>query len=121
MSKKFLPKEKVEEIKGFEEIMDLVLDEQEQVEVEKKRKELERYNDTYQLYNFLENEISRLEKLSLFFGKKLANYKKFNQTELILEKQSNKCSDAKIDLIYKLTKEDSHINQSLSSLFNTLF
>ncbi|OUR97151.1 hypothetical protein A9Q84_12555 [Halobacteriovorax marinus] len=121
MAKKYFSKEKIKEMKGFEEIMDLVIDEEDQVEVEKKRKEIEKYNDTYQLYNFLENENARLEKLALFFGKKLNNYQKFNQTNLILEKQSTKCSDSKSELIKKLVREDSHINNSLSTLFNTLF
>jgi hypothetical protein len=118
---KVLSKEKMDEIKGFEDIMDLVLDEQEQVQAEHKKKELEKYNDTYKLYNFLENEVRRLEKLSQFFGTKLKNYKKFNQTKYISTKQEKICDETKSDLAKRLTPSNSHFNKQLQSLFDSLF
>lgn len=123
MSKKnkILPKEKMVEIKGFEEIMDLVLDEQEQVQAEQKKKELEKYNDTYKLYNFLENEVSRLEKLSQFFGTKLNNYKKFNQTNYIANKQVVISEETKTNLVKRIIPADSHLNTQLKSIFDSLF
>ena len=119
--KKILSKEKIQEIEGFEEIMDLVLDEEEQIQVEQKRKELEKYNDTYKLYNFLENEVKRLEKVSQFFGTKLKNYKKFNQTQYIAKKQDTICSEAKKKLLKEVIVNDSHLNKQLETLFNSLF
>ncbi|WP_127715890.1 hypothetical protein [Halobacteriovorax sp. HLS] len=118
---KVLPKDKIDQIKGFEEIMDLVLDEQEQIQAEQKKKELEKYNDTYQLYNFLENEVIRLEKFSQFFGTKLKNYKKFNQTQYIAKKQTIICDEAKEKLVKRMLPSDSHLNKQLESLFNSLF
>lgn len=118
---KVLSSEKIKDIEGFEEIMDLVLDEEEQIQAEHKRKELEKYNDTYKLYNFLENEVSRLEKMSQFFGTKLNNYKKFNQTRYISRKQETICSEAKKKLLKKIILNDSHLNKQLEILFNSLF
>ena len=119
--KKIISKEKFKDIEGFEEIMDLVLDEEEQLQVEQKRKELEKYNDTYKLYNFLENEVKRLEKVSQFFGTKLKNYKEFNQTKHIAKKQETICSETKKDLLSHVVVKDSHLNKRLETLFNSLF
>jgi hypothetical protein len=119
--KKILSPSKIKDIEGFEEIMDLVLDEEEQIQAEHKKKELEKYNDTYKLYNFLENEVKRLENLSQFFGTKLNNYKKFNQTQYIAKKQNTICKESKKKLSKEVIHPESHLNKQLESLFNSLF
>ncbi|CBW26275.1 hypothetical protein BMS_1412 [Halobacteriovorax marinus SJ] len=121
VKKKLISKEKLDEIKGFEEIMDLVIDEHEKLEVEKKQREAEKLNDSYLLYNFLEDEAHRLEKLSKFFGTKINNYKNFNQTSHILKKQDIQRKQIKKDLVEFQMSEYSPLNKHLEKLFNALF
>ncbi len=121
VKKKIITKEKLDEMKGFEEIMDLVVNEHEKIEIEKKQRESDKINDSYHLYNFLEDEASRLEKLSKFFGTKINNFKNFNQTTHILKKQSQQKALTKSDLAEYEVRTNSPLNIQLGKLFNSLF
>lgn len=121
VKKKVISKEKLAEIKGFEDIMDLVVNENEKLEVEKKQRESDKMNDSYHLYNYLEDESARLEKLSKFFGTKINNFKNFNQTKHILDKQNEQRAIAKRDLAEYEMRTNSPLNIQLGRLFNSLF
>lgn len=121
VKKKIISKKALDEIKGFEEIMDLVVNEHEKLEVEKNQRESDKLNDSYVLYNYLEEEYHRLEKLSTFFGAKIKNYEEFNQTEHILLKQNQQKSQTKSDLADFQTKDRSPLNKHLEKIFNSLF
>lgn len=114
-------KNKMNDIKGFEEVMDLVLDENGQIEELKKRKELERYNDTYELYNFLENEKIRLEKIDDLFSKKVPNLLIHSQTKRLIQLSKEKKAEAICDLLNKVTPENSYFNQHMDSIYNGAF
>lgn len=121
VKKKIISKEKLNDMKGFEEIMDLVVDDNEKLELENKKRNDDKVNDSYQLYNFLEDESNRLEKLSQFFGTKISNFKEFDQTEFIRSKQSEQKKQTKSELAEFQARKESPLNMHLGRLFNSLF
>ncbi|WP_372653098.1 hypothetical protein [Halobacteriovorax sp.] len=121
VKKKVISREQQRDMKGFEEIMDLVADDNEKLEIENQKKKSDKVNDSYQLYNFLEDESNRLEKLSQFFGTKISNFEDYNQTEYIKKKQSEQKTLVKSELAKFQSKENSPLNMHLGRLFNSLF
>jgi len=121
VKKKVISKNQQKDMKGFEEIMDLIIDDNEKLEVENQRRNADKANDSYQLYNFLEDESNRLEKLSQFFGTKINNFKDFNQTDFINQKQTEQKKRIKNDLANLQSNKNSPLNMHLGRLFNSLF
>ncbi len=121
MVKKKLTKQQLQELQGFEDIMDVVIEEKEIQVQEKKRKELEKFNDSFELYNFLEYETLRLKKLDNFFSYKISNIKANPQTIELNKRQEERKNQVKGELANKIIDINSPFHQNLKLIFNSSF
>lgn len=109
------------EYEGFEDLMDEVVAEREREEFLKRRKDLERYNDTFELYNFLEQETSRLKKVNSFLSEKLPNLKNSPHSNIILTQQKEKTKKTKRILIDELMSPKSTFSKNIKQLWKSSF
>lgn len=116
-----IDKNKAEELRGFEDVIDIILDEEEQKERAQTQKEIERYGDTYELYNYLESERERLEKINQFFSLKVANMQEYSQTAYLLAHQKDVRNRGRKELIEELKRENSLFIKQLNILFSKSF
>ena len=121
MVKKKLSKKQMGELRGFEEVMDMVIEEKEVQFQEKKRKELEKFNDSFELYNFLENETLRIKKLDDFFSYKVPNIKANSQTEELNNRQEERKVHVKDELVNRIVDINSPFHFNLQQIFNLAF
>jgi len=121
MVKKKLSKKQATDLQGFEEVMDMVIGEKEVQLNEKKRKELEKFNDSFELYNFLEYETVRVKKLDDFFSYKIPNINANSQTEELNKRQIEKKELLKEELVNRIIDINSPFHYNLKQIFNTAF
>ncbi|MBT3583263.1 MAG: hypothetical protein HN509_00035 [Halobacteriovoraceae bacterium] len=118
MNKKIISEDQLNELKGFEDVLDLILDGKSLHTLDKKS---QKSHDNYDLYNFLEQESVRLFYIDSFFGSKLKNIERFPQTELLLEKQKGNRSLMKEELTEILGRKDSPLLKHLKGAFESAF
>ena len=120
MSKKkplFISDQKKGELAGFEEVLDLVGKDGTQIRTTKKEAQIE----DYEIYDFLEKENARLEKLDQFFTTQMPLIKKYPQTEGLIKKEYDETNLIKDELITKLQREDSPLFHFLNQVFKNSF
>lgn len=105
-----------EDLKGFEEVLDLYVDKQRLSERER-QKDLGRNANPFELFNFLEKEKERLAKLDLFFREKLPNIESSPVTEQLLTIQQERREQTEDELIRKLSAPNSPLQKTLEHLF----
>lgn len=104
---------------GFEEAMDLVhSNNSKKSELEKRRKD--KY-DPHELYNFLELENLRLQKLDIFFNDKVQNLVEHPTTEELCDIQQNQIAQTKKQLWSMLHSPKSIYLKNLRMMFNNVF
>lgn len=116
-----LDRSKMEELKGFEEVIDIFFEEEEKEERELYKKKISSSNETHELYNFLEDERARLKLLNEIFTTKLRNLKEYPQAKnlALYQKQNMKSLH---DEVVNISKEKGSIlYQQLELLFNKSF
>ena len=111
--KKVIKKIKAEGMDGFEDIADMA------EPISKSQRE--RNIDNFDLFNFLEYEYDRLEKLSVFFSHKLNNLKKYPQTEKLIERQTKLRDKLKVDVLQRICPSNSIFTQHLEQIFDKSF
>jgi hypothetical protein len=121
VKKNKLTKKQLDELQGFEEIMDVVSEERTIADKELKRKEIEKFNDSFELYNFLEHEVNRVKKLDDFFSYKVPNLKNNPQTEELNFRQAEKKKHLKEELKKKIKTPGSAFQKNLKQIFDTVF
>lgn len=120
MSKKIIKRldsEKISELKGFEDVMDLILDEHEKIEEKKKKRENDKLSEGHDIYNFLEVESERQRRVDRFYGKKAPNKIKHDQSDKLIEKEVERKFHLKNKLMIDLVDKDSNLIENLSLLF----
>lgn len=106
------------DLKGFEEVMDLIDHDRNQSEREKQRRAK---HDPYELFNFLELENVRLQKLEIFFNDKVQNLTEHPTTEKLCDIQQNQIDQTRHQLWSTLHTDESIYLKNLRHLFNKVF
>lgn len=106
------------DLSGFEEVMDLIDHDRKQSEREKHRRAK---HDPYELFNFLELENVRLQKLEIFFNDKVQNLTENATTENLCDIQQNQIDQSRKQLWSTLHADESIYLKNLRLLFNKVF
>lgn len=122
MAKKKLniPANKREELKGFEDLMEGFLEENEERAMKNNLANDKNY-DSYKVYNHLELERERVQKLSNMVSRKIPNVIEHNQSKEIIEKFATYNFNLREEIIEELKKFDSGFNKNIRLLFNKAF
>lgn len=106
-----------EELKGFQEILDLYPGIKVDIEnkLERSRKE------EVDLTTLLESELSRLDKIESFFEGKIFHPEDQKNLDLLILKQEKQLNEVKQKLIQDLIQPDSILNNSLRNMFDSSF
>ncbi len=108
----FLTDKKKRELEGFEDVLDLIDNNGVEVKTSKKDAQIE----DYEIYDFLEKEVARLEKIDQFFTVQMPLEKKYSQTKGLINKETAAVQDIKDEIIEIISKEDSNLAQFLNHL-----
>jgi len=108
-----------EDLTGFEDALDLINKDKNHIEVTGNRKE--RQIEDYQIYDFLEKEIARLEKLDQFFTIQMPLEKKYSQTRKLIKKESAQLHVVKDEIIELISHNDSNLCNFLESLIRRTY
>ena len=113
-----LPPEKLKQLEGFEDIIDL-LEEDSTVEKTSKRED---YGDHgYQVYHYLENELTRLEMLNTLIESRLKTQKANQHIQELIDEQNKKNSMLMEDCIDLLLDRRSPMTKRLNNLWSNAF
>ncbi len=118
---KDIPESLSREIKGFEELFSEYMDSEENKEKIRKERENQKGSEQYELQHFLEQENHRLTGIEILFTKKLPSKLNFSQTEKLTVMQMQTKRDVLEKIILEISKNDSHFNKNLQSMFNAHF
>lgn len=105
-------------LKGFEEVMDLAAHESYESERDKRRRSK---HDPYELYNFLELENTRLQKLETLLNDKVQNLTQHPTTEHLCDIQQDQIDQTRKQLWSSLHSAESIYLKNLKLLFNNVF
>ncbi|EQC43084.1 hypothetical protein M899_0368 [Bacteriovorax sp. BSW11_IV] len=114
---KRLDSDKMAELKGFEDVMDLILDENEKVEEKKRKRESDKLGEDHEIFNFLEFEVERQKRIDRFYAVKAPNKIKHDQSDKMVEKEVEHRFHLKNKLVLAMMETDSNLIQNLSLLF----
>jgi hypothetical protein len=115
-----IPEHKKKEIKGFEELMEGFLEEQEEVFYKNQLADDKNY-DSYKTYNHLELERERTQKLSSMISRKIPNVIEHNQSSELVEKFTVYNYNLKEEVITDIKRFDSTFFKNIRLLFNKSF
>lgn len=121
MAKKNLPDDVVKSLKGFEEVFDDYLKDEEKKSMDKWEKDKEKKGDQYELANFLELEEKRITSVEKFLTKKVAQQKQFSQAEKLLNLQKERKQLVLLKILPELLDSQSKFKQNLSQIYNSHF
>ena len=108
----YISDDKKKELEGFEDVFDLI----DKVGVQVKTKKKEVQIEDYEIYDFLEKEVTRLEKLDQFFTVQMPLEKKYHQTRGLIQKESTELHLIKDELIDKVSTPGSRLGLFLNDL-----
>lgn len=121
MAKKNLPDDVVKGLKGFEDVFDDYLKDEEKKSFDRWEKEKEKKGDQYELANFLEIEEERIASVEKFLTKKVSQQVNFSQVEKLIHMQAERKNLLYLKLLPELMGANSKFKANLSSLFNSHF
>ncbi|MDD4976051.1 MAG: hypothetical protein PHY93_16975 [Bacteriovorax sp.] len=125
MSKKLniinLPKEMLQDLKGFEDVFEDYVESEEYKELERKEYDNSKVGEQYELQHFLEQENARLTCLEIFLTKKVPLKTNFSQTEKLILQQIERKHVLKEKLFNEFKKLDSPLQKNLAQFFNSHF
>ena len=123
MVKKFhkLSQELTKELKGFEDIFEDYVENEEEKERRRIEKTSAKSTENYELQNFLEEENSRLSNIESFFTKKIPAKVNFSQTENLILEQMRKKMILTEKLIAEFSRTEGQLQKNLSAMFNAHF
>ncbi len=119
MKKILVEQEKKKELTGFEGIYGLINDKIVDAGELKSKITNDKLADNYDLYDFLEIEFKRLQKINEILTKKLDNFKNYPQTETLINLQKEQILSHKQKLIELLVNPNHTIHNELSILWET--
>jgi hypothetical protein len=106
------------ELKGFEEVLDLI---HEDSLVGDTGKIATKGANPFELYNFLEKERDRLDKIDLFFREKLPNLEASSITQNLIKIQNARLKATTQELTSALMEMDSPLMKNLTLLFDKTY
>lgn len=115
MAKKkiFLDDKKRKELEGFEEALDLIGESDTEIRNISKETQIE----DYEIYDFLEKEIVRLEKLDQFFTTQIPLDRQYSQSLKLLKREREATALIKEELIGKLARGNSGLSTFLADIY----
>ncbi len=113
----FLTDHKKKELEGFQDVMDLIDGNGIELKVSKKEAQIE----DYEIYDFLEKEITRLEKLDRFFTVQMPIEKQYSQTKPLIQKESEEMHLIKDEIIEKISHPSSRLCDFLDDLISKTY
>lgn len=119
MKKIVINQDKKKDLVGFEEIYDLIDDKILDNNDSQGKITNDKLADNYDLYDFLDVEFKRLQKINDILTKKLDNLKNFPQTETLINEQKAHISSIKNELLDILEDPNNKIHEELSKLWKT--
>ncbi len=120
MSKKIkIPQHKKKDLKGFEELLDDIVNEGD-LAYTSKLKDSKQY-DNYKLYNFLELERERAQKLKEMVSKKIPNVIEYNQSAEVMERLTYNNIEVREGIVKEIRNFDSIFHKNIRELFNNAF
>lgn len=108
----FLPDNKHKELEGFEEVLDLI--DNNGIEVKKSKNEIQ--IEDYEIYDFLEKEVTRLDKLDQFFSVQMPIEKKYSQTRALIRKENQDIQILKEEILDNTSESFSGLSNYLDYL-----
>tara|TARA_R110000868_G_scaffold390856_1_gene660662 strand:- start:3325 stop:3714 length:390 start_codon:yes stop_codon:yes gene_type:complete len=114
---KTLSSEKMKELDGFDEVFDLF----EGTEFKEGSIDPRSGDDTFELYNFLENENIRLQLLDHLYCSKIKTMQRYPQSSKLCEEQQRKKLQILSQLVPKVSSHDSAFNEEMERLFNKAY
>lgn len=121
MNKRVLTKEMKTELKGFEEVVEDYMPDEDPKNKARREKENAKVGEQYELQQYLEIEIDRLTSLENFFSKKIPLLINFSQTAQLVLAQLERKKEVKENLNDELLDKDSQLQKNLGHLFNSHF
>jgi tRNA uridine 5-carbamoylmethylation protein Kti12 len=117
MAKKIsLSKKQMNDLQGFEEIVDLVTGEKTEL-IQPRRND----NEDYELFNYLEKEIKRLEKIDHYFRHSLEVVNRHSQTKALLDHELTDLDRVKQAFINEVTSDKSQFLANMDAMFTSVF
>jgi hypothetical protein len=113
-----LSKKKLEELKGFEDVLDLFTGVD--TEIAAPQAPSGPFED-HSVYDFLEREYFRLEKLDRYFGQQLPLLQAYPQTEGLIEAQKEERDFLLADLVATNIPLESPVNKFFAQSWGKLF
>ena len=113
----FVNDNKKKELEGFEEVMDLINTNGVEVKISKKDAQIE----DYEIYDFLEKEEGRLERLDRFFTVQMPIERKYSQTKALIKKESEEMHLIKDEIIEKISHPSSRLCDFLDNLISKTY
>jgi hypothetical protein len=108
---------KKNELSGFEEVLDLINGEKRKVENDQKQVGA----NPFELFNFLEREKVRLEKIDVLFRSKVPNLENNPISQKLCRIQEERLQISRMELSKKLSKKSSPLYKNLNDLFEKTF
>jgi hypothetical protein len=116
-----LPKNQMDKLKGFEDVIDVFLQEQEQKDSESCNISFDKGHDNYSLYDFLDLERKRLSKIESFLSVKIPNIKTHNQSKIILKNQQDRKFQLREEVIKRIKTNNSSFVTQMRMIFDQSF
>lgn len=120
MSKKIgkhrLSPQKMKDLEGFEDVLDLVYEERPTL-----KKTSEATSQNFETMAYLEEEEERLRRLETVFSSAIPNAVAHPQEDYVLHDLADNRAAVINELCEKMVKSDSALNQNLNSIFKTIF
>jgi hypothetical protein len=116
-----LPPQKMSPLKGFEDVIDVLLVEQEKKEADSLNIDFEKGHDSYTLYDFLDLERKRLAIIENFLSVKIPNMKAHNQFKILLKSQEDRRFLLRDEVIKRINTENSSFITQMRMIFDQSF
>ncbi len=111
-----ISQQKMKELEGFEDVLDLVYEERPTV-----KKTAEAMSQTFETMAFLEEEEDRLRKMEIVFSGAIPNATQHPQEDFALAEIQDYRDMLEGEISTQLARPDSHLNNNLEIIFKTLF
>lgn len=118
MAKKklFLTDKQKKELEGFEDALDLIGADGPEIKNQK-----DHQIEDYEIYDFLEKENLRLEKLDRFFTTHIPLDRKYSQTEKLIQKEQDAIGMLREDILDEIQREDNVFQDFMKTLFHKAY
>ncbi len=113
-----IPEHKKDQLQGFEEFLDGIID---QGDLAYSSKLQDEKIDTFALYNFLEVEKVRVQKLKSMISRKIPNSIAHNQSSEVIDKLVTNNTELKDEIIQYIKSFDSNFHKQIREIYNDAY